>query len=188
MAIFRVMYPILLMVLVVLVAGCTLPQGTVNRTSITTMDATTPIIEPVTTVYTIQTQCPVGKNATPYININPVGDHSLGDVIEINGTTNCEEGEVLIWIRDTIFIPCPRQLGGSDSPCPCCDGVYITAPIIPGICGNNTWSFELNTSQHHFYAGKFFLDANVRRCGDDGPYIEYFNITSVPPSARTSIG
>jgi hypothetical protein len=151
------------------------------------MDITTPIIEPVTIVYTIQTQCPVGRNTTPYITINPVGDHSLGDVIEINGTTNCDEGEVLMWIRDTIFIPCPKNSMGSDSPCPCCDGVYITAPIIPGICGNNTWSVELNTSQHHFYPGKFLIVVNDRGCGVDVPYDEYFNITSIPPSARTSI-
>ncbi len=109
MALFRVTYTLMLILLTVLVSGCMLPQGAVNETSITAINVTkissTPIIEPVTPLFTIQTQCPVGKNTTPYITINPVGDHYLGDVIEINGTTNCEMGEVQTWVKDIVFRP-----------------------------------------------------------------------------------
>lgn len=170
--------------LAVLVAGCTLPQDVVNGTNITAINVTkvtsTPINAPVTNLSTIQTQCPIWRNTTPYITINPVGVHYLGDMIEINGTTNCNGGEILIGIKDANFHLCPRNAGSPDAPCPCCDGVLMTSPIIPGICGNNSWSSKVDTSQHHFYPGEFYVEVINEGCGVDDPYFEYFNINSVP--------
>jgi hypothetical protein len=184
----RVAFILLIGLLVTLVAGCTLPQGAVNGTSITTINVTQaptpPLIVHATILPTLlpthQTQCPTGKNVTPCIIINPVSEHYLGDVIEINGTTNCNSGEMSIWIRDTRFSPGCHGPSPSDAPCVCCEGVSITTPIILGNDGNNIWSVEVNTSQHNFYPGTFYVFVNSKcAVSVSGEFFEYLNLTAV---------
>lgn len=193
---FRVTYFLLLCLFAVLVVECTSPHSAVNGTSITTINVTkVPKIlvnEPITTVSTIPTQCLAGKNMTPCITINPIVDHVLGDVIKINGTTNRDKGEIEIWIKDANFIPGCHGPGPSDNPCNCCDGVTLTAPIIPGINGNNTWSGEVNTSQHNFYPGKFYLIVEFPHLVLEPPVYESLNILDAPhqqnlPSENTTV-
>jgi len=184
MALSRVMNTLMLFLIAVLVAGCTSSQSAVNGTSIDTLSTTkvptTATNEPFTTIPTIQEQCLTGKNKTPCITIDPVGNRYLGDLIKINGTTNCDTGKISIWIKDTRFIPCMKTPGRDDFPGPCDNGITLTAPIILGIDGNNAWSIEVNTSQHHFYPGNFYLFVNDPDCTPFSPVFGYLNITTVP--------
>jgi len=119
----------------------------------------------------------------PLITINPVSDHYyLGDMIEINGTTNCDKGEIQILVHSLPFVPGCENQEPSDVLCGCCEGFGITAPIITGICGNNTWSSEINTSQHNFYPGEFGLWFDDRDCSpsDNLFPFEQLNISAVP--------
>jgi hypothetical protein len=184
MVLFRGAYILILILLAALVAGCILPYGPVNGASIDTVP--TKIIpgittnESFTTELTLLTICPVRENTKPWITVNPVGDHYLGDVIEINGTTNIESGEVQIFIKDTVYHSCVT-IGPVDAPCPCCGGITITAPIIRGICGNNTWSSEINTSQHQFYPAQFGLWVINRDVSSIDQPFEFLIITDTLP-------
>ena len=130
MKIFNPIFAIMFILIAVLVAGCLSSQ---------------------------QVQCPIQNNITPWITINPIGEHFLGDSIEINGTTDIDRGEVKLLIKDDSDLPCPKNRGPPDYPCACCEGVNITAPIKKGICGINTWAVILDTSQHHFDRGEYGL-------------------------------
>lgn len=75
---------ITLLVLSVLFLGC-LGKTAINNSIHNLSDnasAVTSIITPE------QTQCPAQTDVTPWIIINPIRDHYVGDVFEINGTTN----------------------------------------------------------------------------------------------------
>lgn len=160
MVILRGTHILILILLATLVAGCLLPNGPVNGAS-------------------IETQCPVRENTKPWITVNPVGDHYLGDVIKINGTTNIEKGNVTIFIKDKIFHTCLNRGASLEGPCTCCEGVTLTAPIITGIYGNNTWSTEVNTSQHRFYPAEFFMGIIYHDCREFAPFTVPLNITAV---------
>ena len=72
----------------------------------------------------------------PYITIDPIGNHTIGDVFFINGTTNLPVSEDLsVIIRSTRHISRPHMkteiTHGFDSG-------YV--PIIKGINGTNLWS------------------------------------------------
>lgn len=122
---------LLLVVYVLLAAGCV---G--NRTAEITMathSSTPTIITP------IQTQCLPQENTTPWIHINPVSDHYVGDMFEINGTTNLGINDPLsFWItRRPIRTRIPSQ-------------VYEIRGIVrtqSRDCDTNVWSFSINTSE-----------------------------------------
>jgi hypothetical protein len=67
----------------IFLAGCISQLSTGNQTTITQIPETTAIISPS------GTPCPP-TNETPHININPISRFSIGDMIEITGTTNVE--------------------------------------------------------------------------------------------------
>ena len=67
-----------------LACGCTSPQpsGSPDQTIVPTADQSVSPAPPA------DNSCRPVENRTPYIIINPVSDHHIGDVFEINGTTN----------------------------------------------------------------------------------------------------
>jgi len=96
-----------------------------------------------------------------YITINPVGEHHVSDIFEINGTTNLPI-DSKITVR--IFSPY-RQLAPEPNqneilyPIRDLKGV---AKITSGDQGRNTWSYEVNLSgfdtRAQYYA---FIDGNL---------------------------
>lgn len=171
-----------------IVAGCFSPVQTSNtlQNKSTVQQVTPSATQSQTTVQTLQTKCPMGNNTTPSITLNPVGDHYLGDVIELNGTTNCNTGDIQVLIQSLNFKPCPKNSGTDDSPAPCAGGVSLNVPITPGTCGNNTWSVGVNTSEHHFYPDEFGIYLYDLDCASYEGFYGSFNLTKLPKSETRS--
>jgi len=81
---------------------------------------------------------------TPYITINPIGNHTIDEVFFINGTTNlpADNASLLITIETTNFNP-----GGA--------GSFFTSnvSIQPGENGVNFWSCNATTSLWETWLG-----------------------------------
>ena len=75
-------------------------------------------------------------NSTPFITIDPIGNHSIGDVFFINGTTNLPVSDSLIIFVSSVGNP-PGGYGSS---------FQSTIPITPGENGINFWSCDVNTT------------------------------------------
>jgi hypothetical protein len=116
--------------------GC-ISENKIQNTSVSSGTNT-----PVLTV--IPTQCPPAfGNATPYIIINPISDHKVGDKFEINGTTNLGSDKLIqIFIDGDLLgktlVPNPPQRPSF------IDGEFIKT--LPDTCGTSRWSFSVNLS------------------------------------------
>jgi len=116
-----------------------------------------------------------------FIRINPVPHHYLGDIVTIDGTTNLPMGEIIrISVGTTEFRSCMKNEGNCHGyVTPCCEGISDTVRVTAGSCAINTWSWEVNTSQHgfrpdHTYA--VYADARDRLMEN----ISYFTVNGVP--------
>ena len=76
---------------------------------------------------------------TPFITIDPIGNHTVGDVFFINGTTNLPPSEKLdLLIQTTIFKPGPKSDTGYRP------GAFLSdIPIISKSSGINRWSVNI---------------------------------------------
>jgi hypothetical protein len=111
-------------------------------------------------------QCPPAGE--PEITIDPVSNHTLGDTITFGGTTNLNPGELLaVQITSGYVHPCAKcQEITNDSVETCCGtGVERQVEVMPGRCGINFWSVEVDTSRHDFAAGAPYLIAMYGRNG-----------------------
>jgi hypothetical protein len=104
--------------------------------------------------------CPPQTNTTPWILINPIGDHVAGDELVISGITNLPPGTGLdIWVHE-LYHTCP--LGGH------CEFFEKTGylSVSPGTCGVNTWSFATNLSGYKTrcsgYCPGIFVDVGTQ--------------------------
>ena len=141
------------LVCLLMVAGCT----TTSKETVTSATNLT------TTTLSLALCPPAGE---PEITIDPISNHSLGDTITFAGTTNLKPGEVLDFKIPFGF---PTSLGGpqpcgkcqeivNDSVTMCCGtGIDRQVTIMPGMCGINTWSLDVDTSQHDFAAGMTYV-------------------------------
>ncbi len=101
-------------------------------------------------------------NKTPYIIINPISTHSVGDIFEINGTTNLGGDDRL---RIAITEERPTAVGPYDNP-----EVYRTFTDTLGYvtmnqeaCGIHSWSYQVNLTGFHslaVYDVKVYLEQN----------------------------
>ena len=132
--------PLLFFIAGILVsAGCLSQLVTENRTRDSSVSALiiTPVVTPV------QIQCPPQKNMTPWISINPVSDHYVGDVFEINGTTNFGSDDNLnTTIIQSSFSRCPRIY----SDCYRYTSIQSTIIVQDGDCEKNNWTYSANLS------------------------------------------
>jgi hypothetical protein len=76
---------LVLIVMLQLAAACVSRQPVFDNT---TANGTASVNSSTLITQVVQTPCSPSENATPYIIINPIGNHTVGDVFEINGTTN----------------------------------------------------------------------------------------------------
>jgi hypothetical protein len=134
----RTTLALLLLAAVLLAAGCTAGQvGSVwnNIGNSRIMITTVPPSSPIPTI----TACPSQENSSLWIQINPVSDHYVGDIFEVNGTTTCNVKEkILIQIyQSSILLPRGQDHYTS------LNGFII---IKNGTCGLNTWAFSSNLS------------------------------------------
>jgi hypothetical protein len=151
------------LLVILLAAGCT---GQPDFRNNTTND--TPITIPsVLVTQPVQTQCLQTGNATPWIIINPINNHYIGDVFEINGTTNIGIDEkILIMIYGR---PIPIPYPGVPVPL---NGLYGLCKAQQGDCGINIWSYSANTSE--FNTPDYFV-----RVGTENWTIENTTLFSV---------
>ncbi len=110
------------------------------------------------------------------VTVNQSGNHSVGDTIKINGTINCDVDEVLILIMAPNEHTCLNR-DTPEGPCRCCQGVSLKAPVTRESNNNNTWSVELNTSEHGFYQGCFELWVVNQSCEDSYAGNSFLNLT-----------
>lgn len=112
-------------------------------------------------------QClPAGE---PEITIDPISNHTLGDTITFGGTTNLNPGELLaVQISAGYVHPCAKcQAITNDSVETCCGtGFKRQVEVLPGRCGINTWSVNVDTSGHDFAAGAPYLVTTYGRNGN----------------------
>jgi hypothetical protein len=89
-----------------------------------------------------QNQCPVSRNTTQFIIINPVGNHTIGDVFEINGTTSFGVDSKL-----RFSVAPPPRINTASTVLPEHYSTfedYVT--LRNGSCGINSWSASVNLS------------------------------------------
>jgi hypothetical protein len=133
---------------------------------------------PVTSLAPVQ--CPQESNST-FIRINPIPDHYLGDNITIEGTTNLAPGEMIqSQIYEPVFHTCPKFRSGAcdDSVYGCCGGISQAVTVRAGECGINTWSLDVNTSQHQFSSDSFIISAYKKNFSVEDTRL--FNVLKIP--------
>jgi hypothetical protein len=126
----------------VFAAGCIsqqpLSDGTTAKSS-ALVTSSTPIPQ------SVQTPCPPPGNATPYIIINPIGNHTVGDVFEINGTTSLGVNEKI-----KIGIGVPPSSGGPPPRLPYnYSSITGYATLQNATCSSNFWLYSVNLSGFH---------------------------------------
>jgi hypothetical protein len=113
---------------------------------------------------------------TPFITINPIGNHTVGDVFFINGTTNLgtRERSLGLDIEWWAFNP-----SGFSTP------FYATiASIQPEENGTSTWSAEIIPSQWEIYIlSDHHPTSTVFKSANPGEYIAY--VSSSDPLGST---
>jgi len=157
----------------ILVAGCTLsspapgvPAG--NMTVSTTPVAPLFVIPLITTLAPVPLSEDCNRTSPPgngesFILINPISHHYIGDTITFDGVTSLPAGETIsLVIIEAIYHSCPKsQIAIDDSVRHCHNGLRDTVVVRSGKCGINTWSWEVNTSQHDFVKDQgYFISAS----------------------------
>jgi len=94
--------------------------------------------------------------AEPFITIDPIGNHTIGDVFFLNGTTNLPVSENLtLEIRDYAWT---WRLHMKDEPNVPPPGYYAYLPyvsIISGITGINQWSVNVTDAAEGLIVGRY---------------------------------
>lgn len=90
-------------------------------------------------VYAGEQSCPPQTTTAPWITIDPVSDHVVGDMFLLTGKTNLDPGTVL-----SVYIIQPPYTGNSCRPSGF--GGDTEVRVTTGNCGVNTWIFEVNLS------------------------------------------
>jgi hypothetical protein len=165
----------LLAVCMLLAAGCTIGETQDGKVAIeygtnhkiesppvfTTIPIpTTSLIQPAPVQSTLEKNSAIATATVkmPFINITPMNDHYIGDIIHFNGTTNLAPGEkITLWIYAITEQMCNKCQDCSDTVAPCREGIQQTVIVESNISDINTWSWDVNTSQHHFEWGTPYI-------------------------------
>jgi hypothetical protein len=96
---------------------------------------------------------PASGIATSYIIINPVINHNVGDVFEINGTTNLGvDTKILFQLSEPPqhgLAPDPKAMSATKTPSYQPSGTMGYVDIQNGTGGTNFWSYKVNLSGYH---------------------------------------
>jgi hypothetical protein len=121
------------------------------------------------------------ESTRPWIRIDPVPHHYLGDTITFHGTTNLlPEETVQVAVFSAEFAPCPKSaMYCTGNVSPCCGGISSTVSIRAGACGVNRWSWDVNTAEHGFRANGEYSISAVGRNGATEQY-KIFTVSGLP--------
>lgn len=136
----------------IILAGCISQLGTGNQT--TNLSGTIPS----SSIASPGTPCVPSENTTPYIIINPIGTHTVGDVFEITGTTNLGVDKKL-----KIAVDEKRLTGVGPYDMPDWNYTYTDSEgyvsMNGGDRGINSWSYQVNLTGFH---GSKLYSVNVK--------------------------
>jgi hypothetical protein len=131
---------LLLIIESIIIAGCVTPNIPKNTTTLPTQ------------------RPPESGNAMPYIIINPIGTHTVGDVFEITGTTNLGVDKKL-----KIAVDEKRLTGVGPYDMPDWNYIYTDSEgyvsMNGGDRGINSWSYQVNLTGFH---GSKLYSVNVK--------------------------
>jgi len=96
---------------------------------------------------TVRTPCIYQENITPFILINPLGSHYLGETFEISGTTNVGVQEKIRYGISQPPIPVPY---GAKTPDPGVASGF--AQVTDTGCGIQRWAVEVNSSEFSLWS------------------------------------
>jgi len=168
----RIMTLILVLLLSILfTAGC-LSENT-HETPPTTSTTPVPVVTFIRPTI-VQPQClPLNQdNNTCCILINPVGKHSVGEVFEINGTTNLDvESRIILDLYEPEFHGLPPGSTVSPTPYYQYSGTKGYVKIETGANGINRWSYQVDLSGYHApnsYGLHVYNEENLW-CSDGSP-------------------
>ena len=137
---------------------------------------------PVTTGIPVQTATPVRclpVNNTSFISIDPIPVYHLGDTITFRGTTNLEPGELVnVRIAEGVVM-CAKCRERTDSVNGCCGDFNRTVVTREGVCGNNFWSLDVNTSDYDFHADDDYWIGTFGRNNRIGNS-SFFTVSGIP--------
>jgi len=150
---------IFLLIVSITVAGCIS-----NENSPAAPPSSTPTIQPTSTSAPIPTNTLVA-NSTPFITIDPIGNHAIGDVFFINGTTDLPVSENLtVQIIESFHLGTKADLGAY------VHGITEDIPISPITISNtgvHQWSFNVTDPvmialvSDRYDVGVYSKDANI---------------------------
>ena len=127
---------------VVFAAGCISQQPVSDST---TANSSAKVTLSTLITQSVQTPCLSPGNATPYIIINPIGNHTDGDVFEINGTTNLGVNakiKIGIGVPPSSGVPPPRLTYNYST-------ITGYATLQNATCSLNFWLYSVNLSGFH---------------------------------------
>jgi hypothetical protein len=125
---------LLIGILLILCTGCISENSHDNLANSTKTTQTT--APPNSSNNATLTICPTPGNTTPWIHLDPVTDHGVGENFSIGGTTNLKAGEVL-----SVFIT-PYQPSANKKRSYEFTEVEGNTIVMTGNCSTNTWSFS----------------------------------------------
>ena len=153
-----------IVVCILITSGC-VSQNKIQNTS--------DISANVTYSTSVQTPCPpISANATPYIIINPISSHNVGDVFEVTGTTNLGVDTKIFLDLSEPYLLDPGPFVTAD-PNYKCSGTKGYVKIQKGAGGTNIWSYPVNLSGYH---NPKYYDVNIREESNHSikNYTEFF--------------
>jgi hypothetical protein len=101
----------------------------------------------------------------PWIAIDPIPHHYLGDTLTFQGSTNLAPGETITTaVYSAEFAPCPKStVNCQGNVTPCCGGYRDSVSVLAGTCGINTWLWDVSTAEHGFRPdGEYVISASGR--------------------------
>jgi hypothetical protein len=166
----------LILIVYILVAGCINPVKLPVNTTTTPTLATTAVpftSAPVTTQIPVNITATVAAVETPFITIDPIGNHSIGDVFFINGTTNLPVGENLSMTITELYANnhteaqfAPEYPNGNEF-FDIINNIPITS-VASGTSGTNYWSENVTDifkgiDSDNYSIGVFPSDVNISK-------------------------
>ena len=138
-----IIYCFIIIVCIIFVTGCISSQPAIeNRTNNISVNVTTF----TSSATPVQTQCPVPMRGCPlcpvWLTINPIADHHIGDIFEINGTIQRKNWTVENADKIQVEIECSSPGYRTIRP------KEIIPIQHPSDCEVKTWSYQVHLSYH----------------------------------------
>jgi hypothetical protein len=161
---------VLLIIGIILFAGCTYPASSGNQTNNVSVNVTTPI----SAITPAQTQCPVPvkTNCSVWLTMNLIADHHPGDIFEVNGTIQQKNWTVENAAKIHVEMECYSNGHLSSYRTIWPKGIAFQHP---SDCEVKTWSYQVNLTSYNPPECDFYI-YTLEECGGRSAH---FNVTSL---------